>query len=174
MVGYSYNLLDLKQFLSWEQPNNRIKFFQQALPHLGLWFRVYIGTVYLSIGSGSRLIIKIYFEAEENKENVENRKFCLDWSVTTLLLLKFCQIYCDQQRQIYFFYQLSQQQRPNFKRGLLLPHRQLQLPPRQQLQLPRLDLFLVFQLQQHTKVLSHQQNQLNHPWFRQRVVREDM
>ena len=41
VVGYSYNLLALKQLLSLAQPNNGMKFLQQAMLLLGLWFRGY-------------------------------------------------------------------------------------------------------------------------------------
>ena len=46
---------------------------------------------------------------------LKTQKFCLDWSVTTLLLLKFCQIYCDQQRQIYFFLPAEPTTTPKFQ-----------------------------------------------------------
>ena len=44
VVGYSYNLLALKQLLSLAQPNNGMKFLQQAFLHLGLWFRVFLSS----------------------------------------------------------------------------------------------------------------------------------
>ena len=48
VVGYSYNILALKQVLGWGTPIDGMKFLQQALQkallYLGLWFRVYIGS----------------------------------------------------------------------------------------------------------------------------------
>ena len=176
MVWYNYTLLALIQFLSCGQPNNRIKFLQQALLHLGLWFRVYIGSsislVWVVVVDW---ILKYILRPKKNKENAENTgNFALIGAWQRCYYLNFVRYIAISKDRFTSFYQLSQQQRPNFKRGLLLPHHQLQLPPRQQLQLLRLDLFLVLQLQQHIKVLSRQQNQQNRPWFRQRVVREDM
>ena len=44
VVGNMYNLLALKQILSWGQLNSGIKCLQQALLYLKLWFKVYIGS----------------------------------------------------------------------------------------------------------------------------------
>ena len=41
---YSYNLLALKENLSWGKPNGGMKFLQQTILYLGLWFRVYISS----------------------------------------------------------------------------------------------------------------------------------
>ena len=61
MVWYSYNILALKQILSWIQPNSKVKFLCNRL--YCIWnccFVCMLVAVYLSLGSGSRINISFW------------------------------------------------------------------------------------------------------------------